>query len=189
MISSVPTHLINNAFTHKLHFPPLVILPLVPAAKKRTNEYISLKPVQVLLLLNSESSKSMFSRTWHRRLVLPRLAFDTRFPAYNAPCSRADLGGAGKGRRGQFSGAWKVFLAFKLFMIFWVSNGVCKKCFIFQDLHSRKYLLVVFFPHGSYYTIFFFQQNKGVSLTADFMFPWVLIVAKVINTIIIFFWS
>lgn len=39
----VSTHLINNTFTHKLHFPPLVILPLVPAAKKRTNEYIHYK--------------------------------------------------------------------------------------------------------------------------------------------------
>ena len=189
MISSVPTHLINNAFTHKLHFPPLVILPLVPAARKRTNEYISLKPVQVLLLLNSDSSKSMFSCIWHRRLVLPRLAFDTRFPAYNAPCSRADLGGAGREAGGNFLEREKFFSPLSCSWFFGASNGEWKKCFIFQKTCTiESTCSSFFFSHGSYYTIFF-QQNKGVSLTADFMFPWVLIGAKVINTIIILFWS
>ena len=111
MTSSVPTHLINNAFTHKLHFPPLVILPLVPAAKQTHQRiYFFKTSTGTLTFKLGLFEKHVLARlTQVDTLVLSRLAFDTRFPAFNDPCSRADFEGAGRVAEGNFLEREKFF--------------------------------------------------------------------------------
>jgi len=95
---------------------------------------------------------------------LQRLLFDTRFKAYNAPRSGADLGGAWKGGGGDnFLGREKFFSPLSCLSFLGGEQWRVKKMFHFsKDSIFSAWLLLYDFV---------FQQNKGVSLTADFLFP------------------